>query len=75
MKTGYAFQPEELVMLGSVMEHAIDSLPVANRTIVARQMIAQRILDCAATGERDPVELEIAGPHHIIPPAGVLRRS
>jgi len=28
MKTGYAFQPEELVMLGSVMEHAIDSLPV-----------------------------------------------
>jgi len=24
-------------------------------------MIAQRILDCAATGERDPVELEIAG--------------
>ena len=60
MKIGHVYQPEELMMLRVVMERAIDSLPIAHRTLHAKQKIAYHILDCAATGERDPVELEIA---------------
>jgi hypothetical protein len=48
------------MMFRVVMERAIDSLPVAKRTPYAKHKIAHRILDCAATGERDPVGLKIA---------------
>ena len=60
MKVGNVYRPDELMMLRVVMERAIDSLPVAKRTPHAKQKIAHRILDCAASGERDPVELKIA---------------
>jgi hypothetical protein len=40
---------------------ASPSLPVCMRTPASRATIAKRIMDCAATGERDHVEMRIAG--------------
>lgn len=53
--------PEELSLLGQVLDQAMESLPASMRTPSNRVEIARKILACAATGERDPVELELAG--------------
>jgi len=55
-----AFDPEELQLLGSVFDQALASLPPAMQTRAKRAEIAKRIMACAATGERDPIELELA---------------
>ena len=54
------YYPEELSLLGHVLDQAIKSLPAAMRTPYNRTEIARNILACAATGERDPIELELA---------------
>ena len=52
--------PEELALLGSVFDRALASLPYAMQTRSNRSAIAKNILACAATGERNPIELELA---------------
>ena len=54
------YDPEELSLLGQVLDDVVQSLPVRMRTPSNRAEIARNILTCAATGERDPVELELA---------------
>ncbi len=54
------YYPEELSLLGHVLDQAVESLPAAMRTPYNRTEIARNILACAATGERDPIELELA---------------
>ena len=54
------YNPEELSLLGLVLNQAVESLPTAMRTPGNRAEIARNILACAATGERDPIELESA---------------
>ena len=51
------YYPEDLSLLGQVMDQVIGSLPPNLRTPYNRAMIAKNILACAATGERDPDEL------------------
>jgi hypothetical protein len=53
--------PEELALFGYILDRAIASLPAAMRTPYNRTEIARNILACAATGERDPIKLELAG--------------
>jgi hypothetical protein len=60
LRTCRSYESDELVLLRRIWEDAVNSLPVQQRTQTALQIIAKRILDCAATGERDPVELRIA---------------
>jgi hypothetical protein len=55
------YSPEELNFLHQVLDEAIRTLPVELRTSVSKSRIARRILNCASTGERDRVELRIAG--------------
>jgi hypothetical protein len=52
--------PEELSLFGYILDQAIKSLPAAMRTPYNRAEIARNILACAATGERDPIKLEMA---------------
>ena len=52
--------PEELSLLGYILDQAIEALPAAMRTPSNRTEIARNILACAATGERDPIKLELA---------------
>ena len=54
------YSTEELMLFRRVFEAVLAQLPAMMRTADARSAIARNILDCAATGERDPVELRIA---------------
>jgi hypothetical protein len=59
-----AYSSEELIFLRSVLsvlDEAVGRLPACMRTSSSRSAIARRIMDCAATGERDRMELRIAG--------------
>lgn len=46
--------PEELSLLGAVLDQVVESLPPNLRTPDNRVAIARNILACALTGERDP---------------------
>jgi len=55
------FQPKELSLFRDIFdEAAVSDLVPQMRTPVNQARIAKQILDCAATGERDPTELRIA---------------
>lgn len=54
------YDPEELALLGSVLDQVVQSLPVNLQTPYNRGALAQNILACAATGVRDPDELRRA---------------
>jgi hypothetical protein len=51
------YYPEELALLGTVLDQVVQSLPPNLRTPYNRAALAQNILACASTGERDPAEL------------------
>jgi len=54
------YYPEELSLLGHILDQAVESLPTVMRTPGNQAEMARNILACAATGERDPIELELA---------------
>jgi hypothetical protein len=54
------YYPEELSMLGEVLDQAVQSLPPDLRTPYNRVALAQNVLACASTGERDPDKLRRA---------------
>jgi hypothetical protein len=54
------YGPEELLLLGKVLDETVRSLPPGMRTPSNRAAIAKNILACAARGNRDRVELELA---------------
>jgi len=60
LKTPSIYSPEELVFLRRVMDEALDSLPMRLRTSATKSTIAKRLLDRAATGERDRARLLIS---------------
>jgi hypothetical protein len=51
---GAVYGPEELSLLGKVLDQVMQSLPPNLRTPYNRAAIARNILACALTGERDP---------------------
>jgi len=48
------YYPEELALLGKVLDQVVQSLPANLRTPYNRLAIARNILACACTGERNP---------------------
>jgi hypothetical protein len=54
---GAVYDPEELSLLGKVLDQVVQSLPPDLRTPHNRVEIARSILNCALTGERDPAVL------------------
>jgi hypothetical protein len=54
------YYPEELALLGRILDQVVQSLPPNLRTPYNRAALAQNILACASTGERDPEELRRA---------------
>ena len=51
------YDPEELALLGTILDQVVQSLPLNLQTPYNRNALAINILACASTGERDPVEL------------------
>ena len=54
------YYPEELSLLGQILDQAVQSLPLGMRTHQIRAAIAKNILASAAAGERDAIELRRA---------------
>ncbi|MGO8908433.1 MAG: hypothetical protein ACLQDM_03755 [Bradyrhizobium sp.] len=54
------FQPKELSLFRDIFDEAVSDLPLQMRSPVNQARIAKQILDCAATGERDPIVLRAA---------------
>ena len=54
------YYPEELSLLGRILDQAVQSLPLGMRTLQNRAAIAKNILACAAIGERDPIKLRLS---------------
>ena len=57
---GAAFDPSEIAILRNALDDAVAHLPAERRTSVSKAHLAERILQCAAKGERDPVRLRTA---------------
>lgn len=62
-----SYLPEELSVFQSVFVHMVGQLPPDRLTVENRLSIATRILDCAATGERDRERLIEAGAEAVRP--------
>ena len=54
------YYPEELSLLGQIVDQAVQLLPPSMRAPQNRAAIAKNILACADTGERDSIELRLA---------------
>ena len=54
------YYPDELSLLGEVLDQVVHSLPPSLRTPYNRTALARSILACAPIGERDPDELRRA---------------
>ena len=74
-----AYLPEELSLLGQVLDAAVEALPPALRTASNRMAIARNIFRLAATGVRDPLQLQLAATTMDLkitaPPASLARSS
>jgi len=57
---GAVFNPEELSLLGNVLDQVVQSLPPDLRTPYNRTAIARNLLAWFLTGERDPDALRRA---------------
>jgi outer membrane lipoprotein-sorting protein len=51
------FDPDTTKVLGIVFERARQSLKLADRTDLATELVAKKIIDLARNGERDPDQL------------------
>lgn len=52
-----SLNPEEVEKLATAYEGALDALQLSNRTDRIAKIIAERIIEAAKTGERDPTRL------------------
>jgi hypothetical protein len=52
-----AFDPEVVEMLSECFEKVLQDLGLASRTDPITTLVAQRVIECAKWGERDPVRL------------------
>ena len=52
-----AFGPDEIAVLVAAYEDALRALSLVNRSDLATEMVAKRIIELAKQGERDPVRL------------------
>jgi hypothetical protein len=57
---GSAYQPEDIVLMRTVLDDAASGLPPTQRTDTMKAKLASRILASAAKGERNPIQLKIA---------------
>ena len=57
---GTVYCPDELELLGRVLDQVVQSMPPNLRTAYNRNALAINILACAAAGERNPEQLRRA---------------
>ncbi len=52
-----AFGPEDITVITTAFEDALTTLGLIDRTDPLTELVAKKIIECAQTGERDPVRL------------------
>ena len=52
-----AFTPEMIAVMSVAFEDVCKSLGLAERTDPLRDLVARKVIECAQTGVRDPVQL------------------
>jgi hypothetical protein len=52
-----AFSPEHIKVLTAAFEDVLRALDLIDRTDPQTELVARKIIECAQTGERDPVRL------------------
>ena len=52
-----AFGPEDISVITTAFEGALSALQLVNRADPLTELVAKRIIECAQTGERDPIRL------------------
>jgi hypothetical protein len=52
-----AFGPEDIKVLAKAFEDTLSALGVLRRDDLLAELVAKKILECARTGERDPIRL------------------
>lgn len=60
MKKHGTYGRDELLLFHRTVERAIKEVPAARLTPARTSRIVRNVMACAATGERDPVELKYA---------------
>jgi hypothetical protein len=53
----HAFGPDEISVLTTAFEEALQTLRLVDRADPATEMVARKIIELAQQGERDPVRL------------------
>jgi hypothetical protein len=54
------YRTEDLMLFRRIFDECLRGLPADKRTAIHQARMAKQLLDCAATGERDPVNLGVA---------------
>jgi hypothetical protein len=57
VKPGAFFGPEAIAVMSEALEAACKALDDTGQPQIVREIIAQRIIEAASRGERDPVRL------------------
>jgi hypothetical protein len=57
MLQAQAFDPEVVEMLSECFERVLKDLSLSSRTDPITTLVAERVIECAKSGERDPVRL------------------
>jgi hypothetical protein len=52
-----AFGPEDIKVITAAFEGALSSLGLVDRADPLTEIVAKKIIECAQTGERDPIRL------------------
>jgi hypothetical protein len=52
-----AFTPEDITILSAAFEDALHKLRLVDRTDLATEIVAKKIIELARQGERDPIRL------------------
>jgi hypothetical protein len=60
MENRGAYGPEDLMLFRRIFDECLRGLPNDKRTAIDQARLAKQLLDCAATGQRDPAELRVA---------------
>jgi hypothetical protein len=51
------FGPEDIKVITAAFEDALSSLGLVDRADPLTEIVAKKIIECAQTGERDPIRL------------------
>ncbi len=52
-----ALGPEDIKVITAAFEDALSALHLVNRADPLTELVAKKIIECAQTGERDPIRL------------------